>query len=143
MAICNNVFIGEGAIVLRNVTIGNNVIVGAGSVVSKDVPENSVVAGIPAKRIMSLDEFYDKRKIDLLNEAKRNYCYLKDNQIEITENSLRNFRPLFMKRTEKNIQSYLNGNGNIGIEKSELEHYLRVTEPMFNTFDEFINSISR
>jgi acetyltransferase-like isoleucine patch superfamily enzyme len=44
-----NVFIGVGAIILRNVTIGNNSIVAAGAVVIKDVPANVVVAGNPAK----------------------------------------------------------------------------------------------
>ena len=37
--------------VLPGVTIGNNVVVGAGSVVSKDVPDNAVVVGNPAKII--------------------------------------------------------------------------------------------
>ncbi len=46
-----NVFIGVGAIVLRNVTIGDNSVVGAGSVVTKDVPSNVIVAGNPAKII--------------------------------------------------------------------------------------------
>ena len=41
--------IGSGATVLCNVTIGENAIVGAGSVVTKDVPDNAVVAGNPAK----------------------------------------------------------------------------------------------
>ena len=42
------------------VKIGNNCIVGAASVVTKDVPDNSVVAGMPAKVICSLDDFYKK-----------------------------------------------------------------------------------
>ncbi len=41
--------IGSGATVLSNVTIGENAIVGAGSVVTRDVPENAIVAGNPAK----------------------------------------------------------------------------------------------
>ncbi len=45
------VFIGTGAIVLRNVTIGDNAVIGAGSVVTKDVPPNVIVAGNPAKII--------------------------------------------------------------------------------------------
>lgn len=45
------VFIGTGAIILRNVTIGDNAIVGAGAVVTKDVPANCIVAGNPAKII--------------------------------------------------------------------------------------------
>ena len=46
-----NVFIGAGAIILRNVTIGENSIVAAGAVVTQDVPPNVIVAGNPAKVI--------------------------------------------------------------------------------------------
>jgi len=41
--------IGSGSTILSRVTIGENAIVGAGSVVTKDVPENAIVAGNPAK----------------------------------------------------------------------------------------------
>jgi acetyltransferase-like isoleucine patch superfamily enzyme len=41
--------IGSGSTILSKVTIGENALVGAGSVVTKDVPENAVVAGNPAK----------------------------------------------------------------------------------------------
>jgi len=41
--------IGSGATILANITIGKNALVGAGSVVTKDVPENAVVAGNPAR----------------------------------------------------------------------------------------------
>lgn len=53
----NNVFIGARSIILYNVNIGNNVIIGAGSVVTKDIPDNSVVAGIPARFIKTFDEY--------------------------------------------------------------------------------------
>jgi acetyltransferase-like isoleucine patch superfamily enzyme len=46
-----NVWIGDGVCILTGVTIGDNVIVGANSVVSKDVPQNCVIAGVPAKII--------------------------------------------------------------------------------------------
>lgn len=46
-----NTFIGTGAIVLPKVRVGKNVIVGAGAVVSKDLPDNCVAVGIPAKII--------------------------------------------------------------------------------------------
>lgn len=45
----NNVFIGAGANILGNITIGDNCIIGANSVVVKSIPSNSVVAGVPAK----------------------------------------------------------------------------------------------
>jgi maltose O-acetyltransferase len=49
ITIGNNVWIGGRATILRGVTIGDNAVVGAGSVVTRDVPENAVVAGNPAR----------------------------------------------------------------------------------------------
>lgn len=46
-----NAWIGAGATILGGVTVGQNAIVAAGAVVSKDVPDNAVVAGVPAKVI--------------------------------------------------------------------------------------------
>lgn len=57
----NNVFIGSNTIILPNVRIGNNVMIGVGSVVTKDVPDNSVVVGNPARVIESFDEYLEKR----------------------------------------------------------------------------------
>lgn len=60
--IMDNVFVGTNVTILNNVRIGPNAIVAAGAVVSKDVPPNSVVGGVPAKVICSLDEYMAKRK---------------------------------------------------------------------------------
>ncbi len=60
----DNVFIGHGAIVLPNVTIGPNAIVAAGAVVTKDVPENSIVAGVPARVIGSMREYANKIELE-------------------------------------------------------------------------------
>lgn len=51
----DNVWLGEGVVVLPNVTIGENTIVGANSVVTKTFPKNSIIAGNPAKLIRTLD----------------------------------------------------------------------------------------
>lgn len=58
----NMVFIGAGSIVLPGVTIGNNVIVGAGSVVTKDIPDNCIYAGNPAKFLMHTDVYISREK---------------------------------------------------------------------------------
>ena len=47
----DNCYIGLGAKIFGSVKIGNNVIIGANSVVTKDIPDNCVVGGIPAKVI--------------------------------------------------------------------------------------------
>ena len=51
-----NAWIGAGAIILPGVTIGENAVVAAGAVVSKNVEDNSIVAGVPAKFIKQLNE---------------------------------------------------------------------------------------
>ena len=58
----DNCFIGAKAIIMQNVTIGKNCIVGMGAVVTKDVPDNSVVAGVPAKVICTTDQYLEKHK---------------------------------------------------------------------------------
>ena len=45
----DNVYISTGVTILGPVRIGNNVTIGAGAVVTKDIPDNAVVGGIPAK----------------------------------------------------------------------------------------------
>lgn len=52
----DNVWIGSNATILQGVTIGNGAIIGANAVVTKDVPENTIVAGIPAKIIRRIKE---------------------------------------------------------------------------------------
>ncbi len=54
ITIGNDVWVGMGAKILPGVSIGDNVVVAAGALVNKDVPDNSVVAGVPAKVIRQL-----------------------------------------------------------------------------------------
>ena len=53
----DNCFLGLGSIILPGVTVGPNAVVGAGAVVTRDVPANSVVAGVPARVVRSLEEY--------------------------------------------------------------------------------------
>lgn len=59
----NNVFVGSNTTVLYDVKVGSNVIIGAGSVVNKDISDNSVAVGIPARVIGTFDEFVRKRMV--------------------------------------------------------------------------------
>ena len=56
VAIGDDVWIGGNCTILPGVTIGSNVIVAAGAVVTKDVPSNSVVAGVPARVIRAIED---------------------------------------------------------------------------------------
>ena len=67
----NSVFIGAGTVVLPGVTIGDNVIIGANSTITHDIPSNSVVAGSPAKKICSLEEYLNKER----ERMKNSVCY--------------------------------------------------------------------
>lgn len=79
----NNVFIGMRSIILPGITIGDNCVIGAGSIVTKSIEKNSVVAGVPAKRICSIYEYDRKNKDKFDNtygmkpELKRQYLYKK------------------------------------------------------------------
>jgi maltose O-acetyltransferase len=60
-------FIGMGSIILPGVTIGNNVVIGAGSIVTKDIPDDSIAVGNPAKIIektSQFKEFHEKQLKD-------------------------------------------------------------------------------
>jgi tetrahydrodipicolinate N-acetyltransferase len=66
----NNVLIGANAVVLEGIKVGNGAVVAAGSVVVKDVDENTVVAGVPAKVIKMVDE-KTRSKTLLIDELRK------------------------------------------------------------------------
>lgn len=70
ITIGDNVWIGGNSVILPGVNIGNNVVVGAASVVTKDIPDNAVVAGNPA------------RVVKLITEDDRKYYY-KNNEFDV------------------------------------------------------------
>ena len=60
ISIGDNVMIVANTMILPNVRIGSNVIIGAGSILSKDIPDNSVAAGIPCRVIGDFDTLVEK-----------------------------------------------------------------------------------
>lgn len=56
----DNTFIGANAMVLPNVNIGKNCVIGAGAIVTHSIPDNSVVAGVPARVIGSTWKYAEK-----------------------------------------------------------------------------------
>lgn len=70
--VCDNVFIGSGVQIMPNVRIGSNVIIAAGSIVTKDIPDGSVVAGVPAKVIGSFEDVKKKRIEECASITEKN-----------------------------------------------------------------------
>lgn len=68
----NNCVIGVNSIILAGVEIGNNCIIGAGSVVTKNVPDNTVIAGNPAIKICNLDEYSKKIEKKIVRIEEKN-----------------------------------------------------------------------
>nr|WP_302167784.1 acyltransferase [uncultured Schaedlerella sp.] len=63
----NDVYIGNNVMILPGVTIGSNVVIGAGGVVTRDIPDNSVVVGVPARVIKTTSEYLEKLKKESLH----------------------------------------------------------------------------
>lgn len=73
----SRVFIGAGAIVLPNVTIGDDVIIGAGSVVTKDIPNDSLVVGNPARVVGKVSDYIEKNRA-LMEQSYVGHKYWKE-----------------------------------------------------------------
>ena len=129
----DNVFVGNGTIILKGVRIGKNTIIGAGSVVTKDIPPNSVAVGNPCKVKMSIAEYYEKRKRKYIEEAKLYALekYRKTKKIPRREDFWEEF-PLFLKRDEDW--------GDLPVEAqlgNALANFLE-SKPLYASFEDFL-----
>jgi len=136
VTIGDGVFIGWGATVLCGTSIGSNTIVGAQAVVSGRIDSNSVYAGNPAKKIMTLDEFYAKRKERQLIEAVAyaNAYYARYGK-EIPAEKLDEY--FFLFSTSRNCDLYRYKIGLMGNKDKTLE-MLGAEKPHFNSYESFI-----
>lgn len=73
ITVVNNVHIGTNATIMPGVNIGDNCIIGCDAVVTHDVPENSIVVGVPARVIETIDEYAEKHKYDFDYNVRQNH----------------------------------------------------------------------
>lgn len=136
----NNVFIGMKSIILPGTNIGDNVVIGAGSVVKGIIESNSVYAGVPAKRIMSIFEFRKKRLEKQYEEAK-NFA------IEYFESFNK-----WPDQDKFHEYFFLFGNSTISgsvfdqklklMSNYDTSHFIYSTHiPKYKTFDDFLDSV--
>lgn len=125
----NNVFVGINSIILKNTSIGDNVIIGAGSVISGNVESNAVYAGVPGKKIMSLDEFRNKvmskQKSDMINIALHNHSSGNDFNEEIYNE----YQFCYLKRKNPLPNSFLERIIRTGYRQKVLDRY-HITKPI-------------
>ncbi len=104
VVIGDNVYFGRECCVLKGTTIGNNVIVGAKSLVNKDIPSDCVAAGVPARALSGLDEYFQKRKKAQADEAKEYARSIFEVEKRVPDPAdFFEFFPLFLKREEASI----------------------------------------
>ena len=143
VTIGNNVFIGMQTTILKGVKIGNNVIIGANSLVNKDIPNNVVVAGNPAKVIMSINDYYEKRKREQIAEVFEMYdCYVRAYDKEPTEDIFSEFFWLFHDRDEPIpgcFEKYMRYHDRYA---ETLRNYEN-SQPVFKGFREFIKAVKQ
>lgn len=136
----NNCFIGYHAIILKDTVIGDNVIIGAGAVVKGKIPSRTVWAGVPAKQICTLDEYYKKRMDSRITDAFKRYEIVERTK-KPTINDMGAFSFLFLKRTEENYEKYIGSIEFNGIYQNErLKSEFFNSQPSFEGFEEFVKS---
>lgn len=136
----DNVFIGFNTTILKGTTIGNNVIIGANSLVNHDIPSNVVVAGNPAKIIMSIEEYYEKRKKRQLIEAEELFHSYYDRFKKIPDEKIfREFIFLF-KRRDENLKkdAIFNEIGSLVDNKEQTYNLMMKTPAMFDGYEKFV-----
>lgn len=134
----DNCFLGIRSVIMGGVKLGNNVIVATGAVVTKDVPDNSVVAGVPAKVISTLEDFYKRKKASQIEDAFQLANIIRQEyKREPTIIEMGNFSTLFLTRNEESRKKYLftRLSGDV---KGEIIEDFYASKPVFESFEEFL-----
>lgn len=135
----SNVFIGMNSVITRGVEIGDNVIIGAGSVVTHNCESDAVYAGNPAKKIMTLEEFFSKREKAQLEEAKAMALLYRErfNQEPPREVFSEYFMLFSNYDTAVENKSFLS-QLKTGDNFEESLSFMKSTSPMFESYEAFL-----
>lgn len=139
----NNVFIGMNATILMGTTIGDNCIIGAGAVVCGTFGNDLVIGGNPARVICSLEDYYKKHKA-VEYESARNYVlkFEKKHKRKPTVEEMGNaYAWMYLPRNQETINKYNKIFHLSGDDYDDIIYDFLNSKGMFNSFDEFLESI--
>lgn len=136
----NNVYIGQNAMILRGITIGDNVLIGAGAVVTKDIPSNSVAVGVPARVIMTVDDFYKKSKGQFVENAKQ---YARDiyhyRGVKPTVEDFWEEFALFYHEEENYPEAFIQRIKNVQMPGDLYDEFIKNNKPIYASFEDFLD----
>lgn len=135
------VFIGVNSVITRGVRIGDHVIIGAGSVVTKDCPSGGVYAGNPAKRIMSIEEYFRKRQSLQFLEAKEQVLRYRERFGKLPPKAvMAEYLMLFSSREEAEKEPAFRKKMELLGNFRETAAYMDSNPPMFASWDAFLEA---
>lgn len=144
----NNVSFARNVTVLKGVTIGDNVFVAHSSLVTKDIPPNCIAAGIPAKVICSLDDYYERYKKNRLQEIKE-YCDVIRERTN-REPRKKDFKLIFEYFVDgSRLEEYYDSLGGTHKKRAKVrmngqyERYKKYHKSPYNSFEEMIDEINK
>ena len=139
VTIGNNVFIGMNAIITRGVTVGDNVIIGAGSVVTGDCEPGSVYAGNPARKIMTIGQYLEKREAAQFREARTMAWIYREKFGKMPPMDVFNeYFMLFCDADTAKQHPKFRAQMATGMNFEHSEHWMRQNQPMFDGYDAFL-----
>ena len=137
----NNVYFGRNCTVLKGVEIGNNCIIGYGAVVMKNIPDNSVAVGSPAKVVCTLEEYYEKRKKTYFSKECIDYAIsILESKNNINEEDFYDDYPTFVDGN--NYKDYNYPYSRI-FSNEQFEHWKKIHKAKYAGFNEFIAEVKK
>ena len=137
----NNVFIGMNALIMRGVTIGDNVVIGAGSVVTGHCESNSVYAGNPARKIMTIEQYREKRRSSQFAEARELALeYRRKFSCQPPREEFREYFPLFCTAAQASQIPEFRKQMETAANYDDCYAWMDQSGPMFDSYEEFLRA---
>ena len=142
VVIGNNCFIGMHTTILKGVHIGNNCVIGANSLVNHDIEDGWVAAGNPAKPIMRIEDYYQKRLDAQIDEAAELYrCYVQRMHKEPPVEVFDEFFWLFQPRDENTLTPGAAHKLQLVGNYEKASALFLSTKPVYDGYDAFLSAM--